>query len=67
MVVLCKAVVYTARVVCGLCNETKGMFSGGAGVFMYVVRLQQPKNVGQLRTFDDVCDYSRQRMARAKR
>jgi hypothetical protein len=43
------------------------MDSGGASVFMYVLRLQRAKNVGQLRTFDDVCDYSRQGMARAQR
>jgi hypothetical protein len=29
---------------------------------MCVLRLLQPQNVGQLRTFDDVCNYSRQRM-----
>lgn len=29
---------------------------------MYVLRLQEPQNVGQLRTLDDVSNYSRQRM-----
>jgi hypothetical protein len=47
--------------------ETKVMVSGGASVFMYVLRLQQAENVGQLRTFDSVCNYSRQGTARAKR
>lgn len=43
------------------------MDSGGVDVFMYVLRLQDPENVGQLRTLDDGCNYSRQRMARPKR
>jgi hypothetical protein len=47
--------------------ETKDTSSGGSKVFMCVLRLLQPQNVGQLRTFDDVCNYSRQRMARPKR
>jgi hypothetical protein len=48
-------------------DETKVAISGGAGVFMYVLRLQKPENVGQLRTLDDVCNNSRQGMARPKR
>jgi hypothetical protein len=66
MSVVVVIVVYIVLEMCG-CDETKVVASGGASVFMYVLRLQQAKIVGQLRTFDDVCDYSRQGMARAKR
>lgn len=39
----------------------------GAESIYVCAQIAEPQNVGQLRTFDDVWEYSRQRMARPKR
>lgn len=47
-------------------DETKATMVGVQSIYVYA-QIAEPQNVGQLRTFDNVCNYSRQRVARPKR